>query len=87
MPYGAIRDCLPPGDPHRLRVLRWWIALLAAGWLWFIAGICALISTGLALAVSIPAALAAVVLIAWSPGVVAAISAAHRAAGGGLTTT
>ena len=54
MPYGAIRDCLPPGDPHRARVLHWWIALLAAQWLYAAASLCAMASSGLALAVSIP---------------------------------
>jgi hypothetical protein len=83
MPYGAIRDCLPPGNPHRPRVLHWWIALLAAQVLYAAASFCALASSGLALAVSIPAALAALALIALSPGVVAAIAASHRAAGGG----
>ena len=29
MPYGAMRDCLPPDHPQRPRVLHWWIALLA----------------------------------------------------------
>ena len=87
MPYGAIRDCLPPGDPHRPRVLRWWIALLAAQWLYAAASFSALASSGLALAVSVPAALAALALVAWSPGIVAAIAAAHRLAGGRLTAT
>ena len=31
IPYGAIRDCLPPDDPRRVRrVLQWWIAWLIA---------------------------------------------------------
>ncbi len=33
IPYQAVRDCLPPGDPHRPRVLQWWIAWLVA-WAW-----------------------------------------------------
>jgi hypothetical protein len=82
MPYGAIRDCLPPGDPRRPRVLQWWIALLAAQWLYTAASFSALASSGLALAVSIPAAVAALALIALSPGIVTAIAAAHRAASG-----
>ena len=86
MPYRSIRDCLPPGDPQRTRVLRWWVALLAAGCLWLTADICALVSTGLALAVSIPAAVAAVALVAVSYGVVPAIAAAHRTVGGGLAS-
>jgi hypothetical protein len=84
MPYGAIRDCLPPGDPHRPRVLWWWIVFLAAWLLSTAANFCALASSGLALAVSIPAALAALALIALSPGIVGAIARTHRAAGGRL---
>ena len=42
------------------------------------AGICALFSTGAALALSIPAALACLAVIAWAPGIVTAIAAAHR---------
>ena len=44
-------------DPHRPRVLQWWIAWLAAAILSTAAGISALFSTGAALALSIPAAL------------------------------
>jgi hypothetical protein len=87
MPYGAIRDCLPPGHPRRGRVLQWWIALLAAQLLYSAASFCALASSGLALAVSIPAAVAALALAALSPGIVAAIAVAHRAAGGRPTPT
>ena len=78
MPYAAIRDCLPPGDPHKQRVLRWWIAWLVAAFGSGAAGICALFSTGTALVVSIPAALACLAVIAWAPGIVSAIAAAHR---------
>ena len=80
MPYGALRDCLPPGDPHRARVLRWWIAWIVGTWLTIAAGLCALFSSGAALAVSIPAALALLAVVAWAPGVVTAIAAAHRGA-------
>ena len=80
MPYSAIRDCLPPDHPHRARVLHWWIAWIAAAALSATAGFCALFSTGAALAVSIPAALACLAVIAWAPGIVMAIAAAHREA-------
>jgi hypothetical protein len=80
MPYGAVRACLPAGHPERPRVLRWWIALLCAGFLSSIAGGLALFSTAAALAVSIPAALACLALIAWAPGIVLAIAAAHQEA-------
>jgi hypothetical protein len=78
VPYSAIRDCLPPDDPRRPRVLQWWIAWLVALFGSATAGICALFSTGTALVVSIPAALACLAVIAWAPGIVTAIAAAHR---------
>ena len=54
VPYSAVRDCLPPGHPHRPRVLHWWIAWLGAGVLRRALGVCALFSTGGALVVAIP---------------------------------
>jgi hypothetical protein len=80
MPYSAVRDCLPPGHPHRPRVLQWWIAWLLAAYLSTAAAVCALVSTGVALVVSVPAALACLAVIAWAPGIVVAIAAAHREA-------
>jgi hypothetical protein len=80
MPYGAVRDCLPPDDPHRAHVLRWWLAWIAGTWLTLAAGACALFSSGAALIVSIPAALALLAVAAWAPGIVTAIGAAHRRA-------
>ncbi len=80
MPYAAVRDCLPPDHPYRPRVLRWWIALLAAGFLTLTAGAFALFSTGAALVFSVPAALASLAVIAWAPGIVLAIAACHQAA-------
>ena len=78
MPYLAVRDCLPPEHPHRPRVLHWWIALLLAGFLSSGAGAFALFSTGAALVLSIPAAVACLAVIAWAPGIVLAIAAAHQ---------
>jgi hypothetical protein len=78
MPYLAVRDCLPPGHPQRPRVLHWWIALLLAEFLSFGAAGFALFSTGAALVLSIPAALACLAVIAWAPGVVLAIAASHQ---------
>jgi Domain of unknown function (DUF4328) len=80
MPYQALRDCLPPGDPNRRLVLRWWLTLLAAGWLSTAAGIAAFFSTGTALGIGIPAAVLCVALLAAAPQVVTSIGAAHRAA-------
>ena len=80
MPYGAIRDCLPPGHPHRARVLQWWLALMLAWSLGVAAGTAALFSTGTGLVLAIPAALACLAVIAWAPGIVVAIAAAHREA-------
>jgi hypothetical protein len=61
-------------------VLHWWIAWIAAASLSATAGVCALFSTGAALVVSIPAALACLAVIAWAPGIVTGIAAAHREA-------
>ena len=61
-------------------MLQWWIAWLVAVFGSGAAGICALFSTGTALVVSIPAALACLAVIAWAPGIVTAIAAAHREA-------
>ena len=80
MPYSAVRDCLPSGHPHRPRVLHWWIAWLLTGFLSTAAGTCALFSTGTALVLSIPAALACLTAIAWAPGIVLAITGAHQEA-------
>jgi hypothetical protein len=78
VPYGAIRDCLPPGaDPERAHVLRWWIAWVTAFVLSFGASLCALFSAGVALAVSVPAAIALLAVMAWAPGVVVSIAVAH----------
>ena len=82
MPYGAVRDCLPPEHPHRARVLHWWIAWLAMAYLSAASGLCAFFSSALALALSIPAALACLTFAAWSPGIVMAIAHAHREAAG-----
>ena len=78
IPYCAIRDCLPPGDPRRAHILRWWIAYLIAGNLLGAAWFAAFLSSGAALVLSIPAAVACIAVIAWAPGVVTAIAAAHR---------
>lgn len=78
MPYSAVRDCLPPEHPYRPRVLQWWIAWLLAASLSTTAAACALVSTGAALALSVPAALACLAVIAWAPGIVVAIGGAHQ---------
>jgi len=80
MPYGAVRDCLPPGHPQRARVLHWWLALMLAWILSVAASIAALSSTGTGLALSIPAALACLAVVAWAPGIVVAIATSHEEA-------
>jgi hypothetical protein len=59
-------------------VLHWWIAWMVAAWGSAAAGVSAFFSTGTALVLSIPAALACLAVIAWAPGIVVAIAAAHR---------
>jgi Domain of unknown function (DUF4328)/Protein of unknown function (DUF2510) len=80
MPYQAVRDCLPPGDPNRPHVLRWWLVLTGAWALSSACGIAALFSSSVALGVSIPAAVFALGVIATAPRVVMAISSQHQAA-------
>ena len=80
IPYQAVRDCLPPGDAHRARVLHWWIAWLTSIVVGTAVAFTALFSSGAALALSVPAALADLAIIAWAPGIVTAIAAAHREA-------
>ena len=80
MPYGAVRDCLPPGHHQRSRVLHWWLALMLAWILSVAASIAALSSTGTGLALSIPAALACLAVVAWAPGIVVAIATSHEEA-------
>jgi hypothetical protein len=80
MPYQALRDCLPPGDPHRRLVLRWWLTYLALEVFAAAAAIAAFFSSGVALGLGIPAAVLCVALAAVAPQVVAAIGAAHQAA-------
>jgi hypothetical protein len=80
IPYQAVRDCLPPDDPHRRRVLHWWLAWLATGVLSAAANACALFSSTTAVIVSIPAIVTALAIVAWAPGIAMAIATAHRSA-------
>ncbi len=77
IPYHAVRDCLPPGDLHRRRVLQWWIAFLVTVGAGVAFGITALFSSGGALVLAIPIAVANLLIIAWAPGIVGSIAAAH----------
>jgi hypothetical protein len=79
MPYQAIRDCLPPHDPRRALVVRWWLVLTATWLLTSVAGLVALFSSDAALGIGIPAAVACVGLLATAPQVVTAIRSAHGA--------
>jgi Domain of unknown function (DUF4328)/Protein of unknown function (DUF2510) len=79
MPYQAIRDCLPPNDPHRPLVLRWWLIALGAQLFLVAATVAALLSSPVALGISLVGAMFALGLIAIAPQVVGAISAAHQA--------
>jgi hypothetical protein len=78
MPYQAIRDCLPAGDPHRALVLRWWL-LLNAWWSTALGtGIAVFFSKPVAVGLAVPAALSAIGLLASAPRIVPAIAQAHR---------
>jgi hypothetical protein len=80
IPYQAIRDCLPPGDPNRARILQWWLAYLVGGLVGYAAFIAAFFSSGVAVALSIPAAALWLVVLAFAPRVVTSIVVAHRQA-------
>jgi hypothetical protein len=82
-PYQALRDCLPPDDPRRGLVLQWWLAFAVGGSLGFAAFIAGFFSSGVAVGLSIPAAVLYVAVLAYAPRVVVAITVAHRAALGG----
>jgi hypothetical protein len=80
MPYQAIRDCLPEGDPNRALVLRYWLWITATWTLSFGAFTAALFSTGAGLALSLPAAICALGVLSTATRVVRAIEAAHQGA-------
>jgi hypothetical protein len=80
MPYQAIRDCLPPGDPHRAAVLRYWLFVVGmeiGGALTFFG---LMISTPVGDVFAVIAGVCAIGVLATAPPVVVAITAAHRAA-------
>jgi hypothetical protein len=79
-PYQAIRDCLPPDDPNRARILQWWLAYMLGGLVGGAAFIAAFFSSGVAVALSIPAAALWLVVLAFAPRVVTSIVVAHREA-------
>ena len=79
-PYMALRDCLPPGHPHRPLVLQWWIAFAVGGTLGFGAFVAGFFSPGFAVGLSIPAAVLYVAAMALAPRVVIAVTVAHREA-------
>ena len=78
MPYQAIRDCLPPDDPNRTLVLRWWLILMGA-WITALgAEIAIFFSEPVALGFAIPAALFALGLLATAPRMVVSGGPATR---------
>jgi hypothetical protein len=79
-PYQAIRDCLPLEDPNRGHILRWWLAYMASGVVSGAAFVGALFSSGVAVALSIPAAALWLVVLAFAPRVVTSVAVAHREA-------
>jgi hypothetical protein len=80
MPYQALRDCLPPGDPNRALVKRFWLYFVGQGFLATAAFVAALFSTSVSLAFCVPGALLCLGMLYTSPQVVAAITSAHQAA-------
>jgi hypothetical protein len=80
MPYQAMRDCLPPGDPNRAVVLRYWLFWIGAGIGSFLTFIGLMTSTPVGEAFAIVAGVCAIGVLATAPRVVMAIAVAHRAA-------
>jgi Domain of unknown function (DUF4328)/Protein of unknown function (DUF2510) len=78
MPYQAIRDCLPPDDPNRTLILRWWLLLTATWIMWWAAVVTALFSESAGTIISVPAALLALGLLATAPRVVSRVTSAHH---------
>jgi len=82
MPYQAIRDCLPTDDPHRALVRWFWFSYVGVAIVSPAAFVAALFSTGVALALCLPAALLCLGMLATAPRFVADIASAHRSAVG-----
>jgi Domain of unknown function (DUF4328)/Protein of unknown function (DUF2510) len=78
MPYQAVRDCLPPDDPNRGLVLRWWLIFLCTWSSAAAAMFAAWFSGGVSLVISIVAALLGLAFLATAPRMVVAISAQHQ---------
>jgi hypothetical protein len=79
-PYQAIRDCLPPSDPNRARILQWWLAYIVGGLVGSAAFVAAFFSSGVSVALSIPAAALWLAVLAFAPRMVTSIAVAHREA-------
>jgi len=78
MPYQAIRDCLPPDDPNRSLILRWWLVFTGTWVMCLAATVGALFSQTAGTVVSVPAALLALGLLATAPRVVTVVTSAHQ---------
>jgi hypothetical protein len=79
-PYQAIRDCLPLDDANRALILQWWLAYVLGGLVGGAAVIAAFFSSGVAVALSIPAAALWLVALTFAPRVVSSVAVAHREA-------
>jgi len=77
-PYQAIRDCLPAEDPHRVLVLRWWLAYLGMGLFTGATLLIAMFNSSASLVTLVPGALCAVAVLASAPGVVRAVDSAQQ---------
>jgi len=79
-PYQAIRDCLPPGDPSRTLVLRFWLALLGLYVGSQVAQFTVLYWRPVGIALSVVVGALAVLYVTSGIRMVAAIAANHRLA-------
>jgi hypothetical protein len=78
VPYQAIRDCLPPGDPTRKLVLAWWLILMGAWSTALASQLAAYFSRPVGIGFGIPSLLFSLGLFATAPRLVQEIAARHR---------
>ena len=80
-PYQTVRDCLPPGDPHRRLVGRWWLLYLLSTLGMFVPAVVSIVaSTGIALALALALFVAAGFEAMTAARMIDAIEADHHAA-------
>lgn len=77
-PYQALRDCLPPQDPNRGRVLRFWLFLIAVELVDVGGEVSSVFSRPAGIVLLVVAALLWLVVVADGLKVIGSIEASHR---------